>query len=106
MEESGDLEFPLAPIPKSDEQINELQEQIQDGKDRNGELLFALILVVVIFIDFLIFRELDTVVGISFICFLETIGLLILCKRLGIEEPYVYLVALLKRITQNFGKDS
>lgn len=100
----GKIDFPIEEIPKSDQQINELQEQILDGKDRYNELGFVFILFVVSVLDYFLFRDMNTSIGIGFICFLELIGLLTLCRRFGIEEPYIFIVAMLKKLTSTAGK--
>lgn len=95
---TGKIIFPQESIPKSEVQINELQEQVQDGKDRFHELMFLFILFFIISFDVLAIPAINSVLGTSFIFFLELIALIIIARRCGVEEIHVFLIAMLKKI--------
>lgn len=95
---TGKIIFPEESIPKSEEQINELQEQVQDGKDRFHELMFLFIIFIIIAFDVLAIPVINSVLGTSFIIFLELIALIILARRCGVEEIQIFLIAMLKKI--------
>lgn len=102
-EEIGFIVFQENDIPKSDQQINELQEKLQDKSDRYDELVFVCILFAVIVIDILAFPHVNSTFGITIIAFFELVGLLVLSKRLGIEEPYVFFTAMLRKLSGEGG---
>ena len=102
--DAGRIVFPVDVIPKADQQISELQEQLQAKKDHYNELIFVFILFVVIVIDIFAFPHVNSNIGVSFISFLEIIALLILSKRLGAEKPYIFFVAMLKKLSGGSGK--
>jgi hypothetical protein len=83
-------------VTTSDEQINELQEQISEVKDKANEDRFLFFLVAVIVFNVFAFKYLGSVGMALIITFFEAILLLVLSKRFGVEEPQVWLSALMR----------
>lgn len=91
-------------ITTSDEQISELQEQISEVKDRASEDRFLFFLVAVIVFDVFAFKYLGSTGMALIIAFLEAILLIVLAKRFGVEEPQVWLSALMRACLDRIGK--
>lgn len=91
-------------VTTADEQINELQEQISEVKDQANEDRFLFFLIAVIVFDVFAFKYLGSVGMALIITFFEAILLIILSKRFGVEEPQIWLSALMRACVDRIGK--
>jgi hypothetical protein len=90
-------------ITTSDEQINELQEQISEVKDQANEDRFLFFLIAVIVFNVFAFKYLGSVGLALIITFFEAILLIVLSKRFGVEEPQIWLSALMRACLDRIG---
>lgn len=91
-------------VTTADEQINELQEQISEVKDKANEDRFLFFLVAVIVFDVFAFKYLGSFGMASIITFFEAILLIVLSRRFGVEEPRIWLSALMRAVLDRIGK--
>ncbi len=91
-------------VTTADEQINELQEQISEVKDQANEDKFLFFLIAVIVFDVFAFKYLGSIGMALIVTFFEAILLAVLSKRFGVEEPQVWLSALMRACLDRIGK--
>jgi len=86
----------LVPLEK---QVAELQERIVEVSDKADEDKFLAGIAAVIVVDVLAFPSMSAI-AITVISVFECIFLSVLASRYGVEEPKVWLAALMRKITR------
>lgn len=99
----GDDGEPAAP---KDNAFEALQSELAELKDARGEERFIWIVVCVILIDVLWFRDAQNAVVPVIVLLLELLVLAILAKRMGIEEVRGIIGKLMDNVSRNNGGSS
>jgi hypothetical protein len=87
--------------PEKDEALDSLSKQLEAAKDARCEERFLWIIVCVILVDVLWFRNAPNPTFPVVILVLEAAGLFLLANRMGVEEPKALFLTVIQRLTQN-----
>ena len=87
-----------------DEQVTELQEQLAGAKDSHREDIFYFFFAAMIAVDIFAFPYIGSTVGIIIVGFLQCILMLGMAKRLGVEEPALWLAMIMRALADRIKK--
>lgn len=99
-------EIGSAKVDTRDRQIAELQEELTAERDARREDRFFFIFTIVIFLDVMFFTLFDNFGGPIALLVLQLLFLVLLAKRLGMEESVAIFDRVIGRVADGMGRGS
>ena len=93
-------------IPKRDQQVSELQEQLTQERDERREERFVFLVVIVILLNVIFFSFMPSFGGPLAILILELLVLIPLARRMGMEEIAQILSRVIDRVASRPNGDA